>query len=98
MKFVLRFTPDKRHPLLIYSFVHLLSISVWTEMKSPAFLDYFLFIFLIMSINNKAIEMKIIDKTPQYNKYLETKKYTTIEQVKAIRNSLSILFKVIKLK
>lgn len=51
-----------------------------------------------MSINNKAIDMKIIDKTPQYNKYFETKKYTAIEQIKAIRNSLSILFKVIVLK
>ena len=42
--------------------------------------------------------MKIIDKTPVKNKYFETKKYTTTEQVKAIRNSLSILFKVINLK
>lgn len=63
--------------------------------QAEAFLCYFLFIFLSMSINNKDVEIKIIDKMPQYNKYLEIKKYTITEPMKAIKNSLSIPFKVI---
>ena len=66
-------------------------------MNLPAFLFYFILIFLSISINNSDIEMKIIDKIPQYNKYLETKKYTTTDPTKAIKNSLSTLFKVANL-
>ena len=59
---------------------------------SPHLIHY-LFLLLIISINNNDIEIKTIDSTPVNNKYFETKKYTTTDPTKAIKNSLSIFFK-----